>query len=132
MKKFIIKSLITNLIILFIVITLNFFLPRMIFDDPCEPYYIGVPEDAVLLRAQIREEYGFDKPIIVQYFIYLKNIFTFNFGTSYIYKDSIINVMFSKMPWSVFINLTVYTMHGVWNEQRQYSRKNYRYINIIN
>ena len=107
MKKFIIKNIISNLIILFIVITLNFFLPRMIFDDPCEPYYIGVPEDAVLLRAQIREEYGFDKPIIVQYFIYLKNIFTFNFGTSYIYKDSIINVMFSKMPWSVFINLTV-------------------------
>ena len=107
MKNYIIKSLITNLIILFIVITLNFFLPRMLFNDPAEPYYIGVPEDALLLRSQIREEYGFDKPLIIQYFIYLKNVFTLNFGTSYLYKDSVFNVMFSKMPWSIFINLTV-------------------------
>lgn len=107
MKGYVIKSLLNNLIILFIVITLNFFLPRMIFDDPATPYYIGVPEDAVLLRAQIREAYGFDKPLIVQYFMYLKRIITFDFGTSYLYKDSVFNVMFARIPWSLFINLTV-------------------------
>ena len=107
MKGYVIKSLLNYFIILFIVITLNFFLPRMIFDDPATPYYIGVPEDAVLLRAQIREAYGFDKHIIIQYFIYLKRIITFDFGTSYLYKDAVFNVMFQRIPWSLFINLTV-------------------------
>ena len=56
------------LLVLFIIVTLNFFLPRMIFSDPAQPYFVGVPEDAVALRNQIREEYGFNEPIWVQYF----------------------------------------------------------------
>ena len=107
MKRKTIKTIVNNLIVLFIVITLNFFLPRLIFSDPCEPYYIGVPEDAILLRQQIREEYGFDKPIINQYFMYLKRIFTFDFGYSYQYKDEVLNVMFNRIPWSLFLNLTI-------------------------
>lgn len=107
MKRRIINTIISNLIVLFIVITLNFFLPRLIFDDPCTPYYIGVPEDALLLREQIREEYGFNKPIIVQYFLYLGRVFTFDFGYSYQYKESVLQVMFSRVPWSIFLNLTI-------------------------
>ncbi len=105
-SRYILKSLATNAIILFIVITLNFFLPMMMFDDPATPYYAGVPEDEILLREQIREEYGFNDPLIVQYGNYLGRIFTLDFGDSYYYKDSVINVMFSRIPWSLFLNLT--------------------------
>lgn len=88
------------------VITLNFFLPRMIYADPATPYYAGVPEDAVALRQAIREEYGFDKHIIVQYFIYLGKLLTFDFGTSYIYKEPVFDVMFKRIPWSLILSLT--------------------------
>ncbi len=107
MKSYLVKTILTNLVVLFIVITLNFFLPRLIFSDPAEPYYIGVPEDAILLREQIRQEYGFDKPLIVQYFLYLGRIFTLDFGYSYQYKDEVLNVMFKRIPWSIFLNLTI-------------------------
>ncbi|MFI3251915.1 MAG: ABC transporter permease [bacterium] len=107
MKNHILKSLLTAIITLLIVITLNFFLPRMIFSDPAAPYLIGIPEDEVLLIEQIREAYGFNDSIFVQFGIYLKNVFTLNFGNSYIYKEPVFNVMFSRMPWSIFLNLTV-------------------------
>ena len=103
---FILKKLLVNLGILFVIITLNFFLPRLIFADPATPYYAGVPEDAVALRPAIREEYGFDKPMIVQYFVYLGKLLRFDFGTSYIYKEPVFDVMFKRIPWSLVLSLT--------------------------
>lgn len=107
MKNHIIKSVLTAMVTLCIVIILNFFLPRMIFDDPATPYLIGIPVDDLLLRDSIKEAYGFNDPIYVQFFIYLKNVFTLNFGNSYIYKQPVFEVMASRMPWSIFLNLTV-------------------------
>jgi peptide/nickel transport system permease protein len=104
--RYILKKLIVSLFVLFVVITLNFFLPRLIFSDPAQPYYAGVPEDEVLLRRLIREEYGFDKPVIVQYFRYLGRVFTLDFGNSHIYKMPVFDVMFSRIPWSMVLSLT--------------------------
>ena len=83
MKGYYIKKVISSLFVLFIIITLNFFLPRLIFSDPAEPYYAGVPEDAVALRNSIREEHGFNDPLIVQYGSYLKRVFTLDFGNDF-------------------------------------------------
>lgn len=88
------------------VITLNFFLPRMIYEDPATPYYAGVPEDAVALREAIRVEYGFDKPMVIQYLIYLGKILRLDFGTSYIYKEPVFDVMFKRIPWSLILSLS--------------------------
>ena len=80
MKSYYLKKLLSAAMVLLIIITLNFFLPRMIFADPAQPYFVGVPEDAIALRAQIREAYGFNKPIWVQYFDYLRRIASLDFG----------------------------------------------------
>lgn len=76
------------------------------YSDPATPYYIGVPEDAIELRAAIRREYGFDKPVFIQYLLYLKRVFTLNFGTSYVYKEPVIKVMFKRIPWSLVLTLS--------------------------
>ena len=101
MKGYYLKKVLSSLFVLFIIITLNFFLPRMIFSDPAQPYFAGVPEDQTALREQIREEYGFNDPLIVQYFDYLGRVFTLDLGTSHVYKDSVWKVMFSRIPWSM-------------------------------
>lgn len=106
MKGYYIKKIISSLFVLFIIITLNFLLPRMMFSDPAQPYYAGVPEDEVALRAAIREEYGFNDPLYVQYFNYLKRVVNFDFGESYTYKESVWSVMFSRIPWSLVLTLT--------------------------
>ena len=106
MKGYYLKKVISSLFVLFVIISLNFFLPRMIFSDPAQPYYVGVPEDAYALREQIREEYGFNDPLIVQYFEYLGRVFTLDLGESHYYKESVWNVMFSRIPWSMVLTVS--------------------------
>ena len=106
MKGYYLKKLLSASMVLFIIITLNFFLPRMIFSDPAQPYFVGVPEDAIALREQIREEYGFNDPVWVQYWAYLKRIATLDFGQSHYYKESVWRVMFSRIPWSMVLTVS--------------------------
>lgn len=106
MKGYYLKKILSALLVLFIIITLNFFLPRMIFSDPAQPYFVGVPEDAVALRNQIREEYGFHDPIYVQYIDYLGRVLTLDFGQSHYYKESVWTVMFSRIPWSMVLTVS--------------------------
>lgn len=104
--EYTVRRVLQTICLLFVVVTLNFFLPRMVFDDPAQPYYAGIPEDETLLRQAIREEYGFDRPVIVQYGIYLKKVISLDFGNSYLYKQPVFEVMFQKIPWSMVLSLT--------------------------
>lgn len=86
----------------FVIITISFFLIRLL---PQE-----MPQEANLqaIIAARWEALGYNKPIIVQYGIYLKNIFTkFDFGTSW--KISItkpaIEVMGERILPTVIVNL---------------------------
>ncbi len=106
MKGYYLKKILSSLLVLFIIISLNFFLPRMIFSDPAQPYYAGVPEDAIALREQIREENGFNDPLILQYLNYLGRIVTLDFGESHYYKESVWTVMFSRIPWSMVLTVS--------------------------
>ena len=106
MKGYYLKKVISSLFVLFVIISLNFFLPRMIFSDPAQPYYVGVPEDAYALREQIREEYGFNESLTMQYFNYLGRVFTLDLGESHYYKESVWNVMFSRIPWSMVLTVS--------------------------
>lgn len=106
MKGYYLKKVLSSLMVLFVIITLNFFLPRMIFSDPAQPYFVGVPEDAVALREEIREAYGFNAPIWVQYADYLKRIASLDLGQSHYYKESVWTVMFSRIPWSMVLTVS--------------------------
>ena len=106
MKGYYLKKVLHSLLVLFVIITLNFFLPRMIFTDPAQPYFVGVPEDATALREEIREEYGFNDPILVQYVAYLKRIATLDLGQSHYYKESVWQVMLSRIPWSMVLTVS--------------------------
>lgn len=106
MKGYYLKKLFSALFVLFVIITLNFFLPRMIFSDPAQPYFVGVPEDAYALREQIREEYGFNDPIWKQYVDYLGRVVTLNLGESHYYKESVWTVMFARIPWSMVLTVS--------------------------
>mgnify|MGYP003319828965 CR=1 FL=1 len=70
MAKYILKRLILMLFTLFVIVTICFILIRML---PHE-----MPTDPIL-QQQIKDRWellGYNKPILVQYGIYLKNIFT--------------------------------------------------------
>lgn len=49
----------------------------------------------------LKRQYGFDKPVLVRYLIWLKNICTLNFGTSFKYDEPVIDVLLEKLPVSL-------------------------------
>lgn len=104
--RYVIKRILNALFILFVVVSLNFVLPRLVFSDPAEPYFRGVPDNDFALREKIRQEYGLDGSIFTQYTVYLKNVARLNFGNSEVYKQPVFEVMFSKMPWSMILSIT--------------------------
>ncbi|MDR3318121.1 MAG: ABC transporter permease, partial [Clostridiales bacterium] len=104
--RYVLKRILNACIILFIVITLNFLLPRLIFSDPAEPLLHGIPDTDTVLRDLIRKEYGLDGSIFQQYWAYLVKMVQFDYGTSYAYNQPVFEVMFSKIPWSLILTLT--------------------------
>lgn len=55
--------------------------------------------------ATIRASYGVDKPWYVQFFVYLKQIFTGDLGTSFLYKRSVISVIGERVPATLILTL---------------------------
>ena len=78
MFKYICKRLLLMLMTFFIIITICFFLVRML------PQEMPIDKNQQAVMAARWEALGYNKPIIVQYGLYLKGIFTsFDFGTSW-------------------------------------------------
>ena len=63
------------------------------------------------IRAMIMAHYGFDKPLSVQFFDYLKGLFTLDLGPSLIYKDqSVTQIIASGFPKSIVLGLSALTL----------------------
>ncbi|MCZ6747967.1 MAG: ABC transporter permease subunit [SAR324 cluster bacterium] len=50
---------------------------------------------------ELRRQYGFDKPLLVRYGIWLGNLARFDFGKSFVYEEPVIEVIVSKFPVSL-------------------------------
>lgn len=53
----------------------------------------------------LKKQYGFDKPVHVRYWIWLKNIVTLDFGESFTYEEEVLDVIVSKFPVSLQFGL---------------------------
>jgi microcin C transport system permease protein len=63
----------------------------------------ALPDDAI---QQIREYYGFDKPVHERYALWLRNLARLDLGNSYVYQEPVWNVIRSRFPVSIFLGLT--------------------------
>jgi peptide/nickel transport system permease protein len=62
------------------------------------------PETFQQLYDQAVKDLGLDKPVIVQYFMWMKNVLTFDFGQSITYRTSVINVIGPPMRNTLMLN----------------------------
>lgn len=58
----------------------------------------GVSEEVI---EALKKQYGFDKPVHVRYWIWLKNISRLDFGESFTYEEPVLDVISSKFPVSI-------------------------------
>jgi microcin C transport system permease protein len=49
----------------------------------------------------LKEQYGFDKPLHVRYFIWLKNLSQLDFGESFTYEEPVIDIIVERFPVSL-------------------------------
>ncbi|HTL11478.1 MAG TPA: ABC transporter permease subunit [Bdellovibrionota bacterium] len=49
----------------------------------------------------LKKQYGFDKPLLVRYGIWLKNLSHLDFGDSFVHEEPVIDVILSKLPVSM-------------------------------
>jgi oligopeptide transport system permease protein len=77
---------------LLVLITIAFFLIRMAPGGPFDGEKILPPE----IRANLDVKYHLDEPLIKQYFRYLGQIITLDFGPSFQYKDWTVNELIAR------------------------------------
>jgi oligopeptide transport system permease protein len=77
---------------LLVLITIAFFLIRMAPGGPFDGEKILPPE----IRANLDAKYHLDEPLVQQYFRYLGQIITLDFGPSFQYKDWTVNELIAR------------------------------------
>ncbi len=61
-------------------------------------------EEAAKVAEQLRRVYGLDKPLYVQYFVWVKNIVTKgDFGFSFQYRKPVAEVIWERLGWTLLI-----------------------------
>jgi len=104
MFSFIVKRLL-NLVILFFGITLiSFFVIKLSPGSPAGIYAFNTKVDPQVLE-KIEKHYGLDKPIMTQYFVWLKNILRLDFGVSLSDSRKVSVKILERMPVTLGINL---------------------------
>lgn len=86
------------------VITIGFILLKL---APGDPAVLLAGEAATPQYIErIRELYGLNKPLFEQYIIYLNRALTFDLGYSLSYKRAVLDVIFSRLPYTILLATT--------------------------
>ncbi|AXY24850.1 peptide ABC transporter permease [Suicoccus acidiformans] len=93
MAKYIGKRLLYALLALLAIVTVTFFLMRI---APGNPFAAENQQMTPAIQEQLNAAYGLDDPWYVQYFNYVKNVFTFDFGESMKYRGRSVNDMIGE------------------------------------
>ena len=78
------------------VVTMTFFMARVLNGDPTELY--APPEATDQLRAEIRAKLGLADPLPLQFLHYLVNLLHFDLGTSFTTGQSVASDLWDRLP----------------------------------
>lgn len=95
MLAFIVRRLVNTLLTLVGVVTVSFFLVRSIDGDPAR-VMLGQRADEATRQA-LREQFGFNKPLYVQYALYMERLVHGDLGRSISSNREVLSVIFERM-----------------------------------
>jgi len=106
-NKMLARKIFNSLITLALVIMLNFVLFRMM---PGNPINVVVPNDPKIPEAyklKLIEEYGLNDSLYTQFVSYLKHIIVFEFGNSFIYRNTPASeLILQNLKWTLLLTGT--------------------------
>jgi peptide/nickel transport system permease protein len=96
MIKFVLRRFLLIVPTLFGLVVLTFFLVRIV---PADPAAILAGESATTAQIEsIRQSYGLDKPLVHQFFLYLRQIASGDFGVSLYTGRPVVEDLFRRLP----------------------------------
>jgi len=111
-KKYYSKKIIWYLLTIIIAIMLNFLLPRLMPGNPVSAIAarssVGMTDQSAVQK--VYEDYvktfGIDKPLYIQFLHYIKNLFSGDFGVSFIYYPRTVSDILAKsIGWTLCLQL---------------------------
>ncbi|MGN0339151.1 MAG: ABC transporter permease [Lachnospira sp.] len=117
MFKYIIKRIALGLLTLYVLITITFFLTRLMPGNPFSSDNISATA-----LAQLNSRYGLDKPVSEQYWMYIQNLLHGDLGVSYKKTGVTVNTIIANgLPNTVSLGLTAFIfsmvvgiLMGIW------------------
>ena len=101
MKKYILKRVGISIVTVFVLVSVVFFLARLM---PGGPF--NDPKMSATAKANLSAYYGFDKPLLQQYLTYLNNLIHGNFGFSTKYPSRTVNdLLAGAFPYSADLGI---------------------------
>jgi peptide/nickel transport system permease protein len=103
------RRLLAYLLTLWVVLTLNFLLPRLMPGDPLSALLDPESSDYVFdaeVRAALGAYYGLDRPLLAQYTDYLKGAVTGDLGQSIRLNRPVSELLAAHLPWTLLLTCT--------------------------
>lgn len=97
------------LITLFIIVTLNFVIFRVMPGDPVS--LVVSPDFTPEMRQLLIKQYGLDQPLLTQYIRYLKSMLTFDFGRSFYNRQPVLDELLSRLPNTLMLLGTAFVLN---------------------
>ncbi len=103
MRSYLARRLMGMAVVIFLVLTIAFFIVRLAPGDPAA-LMLG-PEATAEDAAELRQQLGLDQPIAVQYLKFLGNAARGDLGTSIFFKQPVTQVLLGRAEPTVFLSL---------------------------
>jgi len=137
MTQYVIKRILLFIPTLIAITLITFTISRLAPGDPTE-LKVGVSQESMKAdeKSQLneqaknyyRQKWGLDKPIYMQYLIWLGNMATLDFGNSFVDNRPVLDKIVERLPITVPISLTTIFIAyivaipiGIYSAARQYS-----------
>lgn len=132
MKDYIIRRILTSIVVLFGVSVILYGLIRLMPGDYIDNTMANMPNATQEMKDNLKALYGLDKGIAEGYIDWAKDAITGNLGTSFVYKQPVSEVISSKMWTSFFLALPAFILQlligiplGIVSATKQYSKRDY-------
>lgn len=112
LRNYLVKRVVTTLVIFFVILNFQFLFFWVI--NPIKPVqWVLNPNFTKEVAETLAKAYGIDQPLHVQYYKYLVNMLTLNFGVSFRTQRPVIELLVGYLPHTLALVLTAMVIQVV-------------------
>ncbi|MBI4306281.1 MAG: ABC transporter permease [Chloroflexi bacterium] len=105
MTRYLFNRLLQSVVVLFVFISLVFFLVQAQPGDYANVYTLD-PRLTPEQKAELRKSFGLEQPLYTQYALYVRNFLEGDLGTSFKHREPVIDVLLQRLPRTVMLFAT--------------------------